>query len=142
MAVAQVQSPDSVAAPRTEVAAGILCDKRRRVLLAERVDDRAFAGLWEFPGGKIDACESPEAALCRELREELGIEVTDCRHFLSTDHDYSDRRVRLHFYLVTAWREPIRGVVGQKVRWVKIDALDPGQLLPADLPVIAALRGL
>src|SRR5690606_27597707 len=73
---------------RIQVAAGILRDNEGRVLLAERVNDLSFKGLWEFPGGKIDPSEAPEAGLCRELAEELGIAVTRLEHLASVEHDY------------------------------------------------------
>jgi 8-oxo-dGTP diphosphatase len=125
---------------RIEVAAGVLRDAAGRVLLAERSGDAAFAGLWEFPGGKLDRGETPEHALIRELREELGIEVGDYRHLLSLDHDYPDRAVRLHFFLVERWRDAVRAAAGQRLRWVALDALEESELLPADGPVIEVLR--
>jgi 8-oxo-dGTP diphosphatase len=125
---------------RIEVVAGILRDAAGRVLLAERTGDAAFTGLWEFPGGKLDPGECPEDALARELREELGVTIGGCEHLLTLDHDYSDRLVRLHFYLVARWRDQIRAVAGQRLRWVPPDALAEEDLLPADGPVIAALR--
>jgi 8-oxo-dGTP diphosphatase len=127
---------------RIEVAAGILRDATGRVLLAERAGDAAFAGLWEFPGGKLDPGECPEEALARELREELGITISGCEHLLSLDHDYPDRAVRLHFYLVERWRNPICAATGQRLRWAALDALEETELLPADSPVIHALREL
>lgn len=124
------------------MAAGILRDAGGRVLLAERADDAAFAGLWEFPGGKLDPGERPEDALVRELREELGIKISRYRHLLSLDHDYPDRAVRLHFYLVERWRDPMCAATGQRLRWVALDALEETRLLPADAPLIRALRQL
>jgi 8-oxo-dGTP diphosphatase len=129
-------------AERIGVAAGILLDENRRILLAERRGDVKFPGLWEFPGGKIAAGESPETALHRELREELGIEIGAFQYFLTIDHDYDDRRVRLHFYIVTAWNGKVRGTTGQRLRWVAAVELDAEDLLPADRPVVEALREL
>ncbi|MEX0976791.1 MAG: 8-oxo-dGTP diphosphatase MutT [Woeseia sp.] len=130
------------AATRIGVAAGILRDKMGRILLAERRGDASFPGLWEFPGGKIGAAESVEAALLRELREELGIEISAFKHLLSVDHDYGDRCVRLYFYMVTGWRGELRGVLGQHLRWVSLNEMDATELLPADVAVIDALRRL
>jgi 8-oxo-dGTP diphosphatase len=130
------------AATRIGVAAGILRDKNGRILLAERRNDASFPGLWEFPGGKIGVAETVEAALGRELREELGIEISIFEHLLSIDHDYTDRCVRLYFYTVTGWRGEVRGVLGQHLRWVPLQELDAKELLPADAAVINALRGL
>lgn len=130
------------AATRIAVAAGILHDETGRILLAERRGDASFAGLWEFPGGKIGDSESAEAALCRELREELGVEIRVFEHLLSVDHEYGDRRVRLYFYTVTGWSGELRGLLGQQLRWVPLHELDEKELLPADAPVIDALRRL
>ena len=130
------------AATRIGVAAGILRDENGRILLAERRNDASFPGSWEFPGGKIGVDESAEAALGRELREELGIEIRVFEHLLSVDHDYDDRCVCLHFYTVTGWHGEVCGVLGQHLRWVPLNELDASELLPADVAVIDALRGL
>ena len=122
------------------VAAGILRDKAGRVLISERLCDGPFNGLWEFPGGKIGVGESAADALQRELAEELGVTVTAAQPFIELHHEYPDRTVDLEFFLVTGWRgEPV-GLEGQGVRWVVLDELSADQLLPADAPVIEALR--
>jgi len=123
------------------VAAGILRDPAGRILIAERLCDGPFDGLWEFPGGKIGTRETPCAALVRELAEELGIEVTCSQPFMQLQHEYPDRTVDLEFFLVTGWRGTPAGLEGQGVRWVAPAALDPAVLLPADAPVVEALRG-
>jgi len=127
---------------RLRVVAGILRDTEGRVLITERVDDGPFQGLWEFPGGKIGRDESEQAALARELGEEIGVEPRSSRHFMSLQHDYPDRRVSIDFFLITEWHNEPMGLEGQQLRWVPIDTLDAEQLLPADLPVVAALRKL
>jgi len=86
---------------RIQVVAGILRDGESRVLIAERLGDRVFRDLWEFPGGKIDAGETPGAALQRELDEELGIEIVSFDHFQRIRHDYADRQVLIDFFLVS-----------------------------------------
>jgi len=121
------------------VAAGILRDASGRLLITERLCDGPFNGLWEFPGGKIAAGESPRDALYRELAEEIGIEIRSSRPFMELLHEYHDRTVNLEFFLVTDWHGDPSGLEGQQIRWVALGELDAGQLLPADAPVIAAL---
>lgn len=123
-----------------DVAAGILCDEHGRVLIAERLGDGPFHGLWEFPGGKIADGETAPQALLRELAEELGIEVTACYSFMNLRHEYDDRIVTIEFFIVSEWNcEPV-GREGQALRWVPAEALDSDQLLPADVPVVEALQ--
>jgi len=122
------------------VAAGILRNAAGEVLIAERLCDGPFNGLWEFPGGKIDATESAVDALRRELREELGIEVTVAEPFMSLSHEYLDRTVDLEFFLVSAWDGDPDGMEGQGLRWVDVSRLDEAELLPADAPLVEALR--
>lgn len=122
------------------VAAGILCDAKGRVLIAERLGDGPFHGLWEFPGGKIASDESSLQALSRELAEELGIEVTACASFMNLHHEYEDRIVTIEFFIVSDWNSDPIGREGQALRWVPRERLDADELLPADVPVIAALQ--
>jgi 8-oxo-dGTP diphosphatase len=122
------------------VAAGILLDGNGRVLITERLCDGPFDGLWEFPGGKIAWGETIGDALIRELREELGITVTEYQPFLDISHTYSDRAVDLEFFLVTAWVGEPQGIDGQRLRWVLPNDMDHAELLPADAPVVDALR--
>jgi len=123
-----------------EVSAGILCDARGRVLIAQRLDGGPLHGLWEFPGGKIAAGETVEQALFRELAEELGIEVLQCSSFMNLRHEYDDRTVSIEFFIVSDWNcEPV-GREGQELRWVPLQSLDARELLPADGPVVVALQ--
>ena len=123
-----------------KVAAGILQDAAGRVLVTERLGDSPFAGLWEFPGGKVGNGEDSETALCRELLEELGLTVQAYEFFMRVEHSYPDRDVSLDFYLVTRWTSEPKGLEGQRMRWLVPDLLDTAELLPADAPVVAALR--
>ncbi|MCH8248023.1 MAG: 8-oxo-dGTP diphosphatase MutT [Proteobacteria bacterium] len=123
-----------------DVAAGILCDSEGRILIAERLGDGPFHGMWEFPGGKIAAGESSQCALSRELAEELGIEVTACSSFMNLRHEYDDRVVTIEFFIVTDWNSDPIGREGQALRWVPPETLDADELLPADMPVVEALR--
>jgi 8-oxo-dGTP diphosphatase len=122
------------------VAAGILCDAEGRILIAERVGGGPFHGLWEFPGGKIGDGETSLEALSRELAEELGIEVIACATFMNLRHEYDDRTVTIEFFIVSDWvSEPV-GREGQALRWVPREQLDADELLPADVPVVNALK--
>jgi len=123
-----------------DVAAGILCDASGRILIAERLGGGPFYGLWEFPGGKIVTGETASQALSRELAEELGIEVTVCSSFMNLRHEYDDRIVTIEFFLVSEWNSEPVGREGQELRWVPTELLDADELLPADMPVVAALQ--
>jgi len=122
------------------VAAGILCDDAGRVLIAERLCDGPFNGLWEFPGGKIAAGETASDALLRELAEELGIEVTAYSTFMNLRHEYDDRIVTIEFFMVRDWNSEPVGREGQALRWVAKGELDSSELLPADVPVVEAIK--
>jgi len=117
-----------------------LRDSEGRVLLAERINDPNLRGLWEFPGGKIDASEASDTGLCRELAEELGIVVIELEHLASVEHDYPDRLVHIDFFLVTKWRDEVRAMDGQALRWVLPEDIDPSEILPADIEVIESLK--
>ncbi len=122
------------------VAAGILRDAHGRVLITERVGGGPFQGMWEFPGGKIGDEESPEEALTRELAEEIGIEPGAVERFMHLEHEYPDRKVSIYFFFVLDWKyEPV-GLEGQALRWVTAEGLADQDILPADVPVIAALQ--
>ncbi len=124
---------------RIVVVAGILIEKNDNILLTERVGDTQFVDHWEFPGGKVAKDETLQQALCRELAEEIGIQVVDAQPFRTLDHDYADRSVRLHFYLVRSWRGIPAGRESQRLRWVSRTNIDADSLLPADRPIVEAL---
>jgi 8-oxo-dGTP diphosphatase len=123
-----------------DVAAGILCDSEGRILIAERLGGGPYHGLWEFPGGKIIPGESAPEALSRELAEELGIEATTVSSFMNLRHEYDDRVVTIEFFIVSNWNSDPVGREGQELRWVTAESLDAQELLPADMPVVEALR--
>lgn len=127
---------------RIHVAAGILRDHEHRVLISERVGDGPFHGMWEFPGGKVGDGETARVALDRELEEELGIAPDAAEHFMCIEHDYVDRRVRIDFFLVSRWRGRPVGREGQRLRWVALGEIGEEALLPADGPVLEALKQL
>ena len=97
---------------------------------------------WEFPGGKLAKRESAKDALVRELREELGIEISACEYFSRLQHDYPDTQVAIDFFLVTNWQGTPSGVEGQALRWLRASEISPDLLLPADAPVLDLLRNL
>ncbi len=96
--------------------------------------------FWEFPGGKVTQGESTADALSRELNEELGIRITALEHFFSLEHDYPDIQVAIEFFLVGEWQGTPNGVEGQSLQWVSVDDLGENELLPADQPLVEALR--
>ena len=124
------------------VVAAALYDARGRVLIAQRPPGRHQAGRWEFPGGKVAAGESEAAALARELREELGIEVTASRPFMRLEHSYPDRSVELSMWIVERFAGTPRSLDGQQLRWVAPADLPHADLLEADRPFVQALRDL
>ncbi len=126
--------------PTIEVAAGILTAADGRVLLMQRLPGKHLAGLWEFPGGKLEPGESVEQALRRELAEELGIEVRAAEPLISVPWDYPEKSVRLHAWRVTAWRGEPRAREGHPLCWTAIADLDVAGMPPADVPVVNALR--
>jgi 8-oxo-dGTP diphosphatase len=128
--------------PRIHVVAGALFDTQRRVLLAQRPAGKHMAGGWEFPGGKLEATETPRGALDRELREELGIEVHAARPLIAYEHAYPERCVFLDLWLVERYVNAPRGLDGQALRWVKVSELAQAGILEADRPMIAALEAL
>jgi 8-oxo-dGTP diphosphatase len=125
--------------PLIPVACGVLLNTAGEVLIAERPPGRIAAGKWEFPGGKIEPGETAQAALRRELNEELGIEVLEAQPLLRLRQDYSDRSVWLDTWLVTAYDGQLRGREKQRLAWARPDALAAYDLLPSCWRVIAAL---
>jgi 8-oxo-dGTP diphosphatase len=125
--------------PAVNVAVGVVQDRDGRVLLAERPRGKASAGYWEFPGGKLEAGESAEHALARELREEVGIEIGFACPWLTCDYEHAQQRVRRHFFRVLAWRGQPRGHEGQRLSWERPEAPRTGPLHPAYDRVLRAL---
>lgn len=122
-----------------EVVAGVMSDPRGRILLTRRTEGRDLAGLWEFPGGKREPGESPEAALVRELEEELGIHARVGEHLITVPQRYPDKRLRLDVRHVGRWTGTPRGREGQALAWVPPHKLSSYAMPPADIPVVAAL---
>ena len=117
------------------VAAAIIY-KGGRFLLSKRKDDQHQGGKWEFPGGKIEVGESIEAALARELNEELAVRVTEQSHFHSLDFEYPEKHVSLVFQLVSGFEGTARGVEGQEVAWFSKAQLADLTFPDANVPVL------
>ena len=126
------------------VAAVALIDADGRVLLARRPEGKAMAGLWEFPGGKVEAGETPEAALVRELDEELGIDVApSClAPFTFASHAYEDFHLLMPLFVCRVWEGPVRPREGQETAWVRPARLRDYAMPPADEPLVAMLQDL
>ena len=124
------------------VAAVALIDPDGRVLLAQRPEGKSMAGLWEFPGGKVEAGETPEAALIRELHEELGIDTwASCLAPLSfASHAYPEFHLLMPLFACRRWQGQPAAREGQTLRWVRPQALKDYPMPPADLPLIPILR--
>lgn len=126
------------------VVACALVDADRRVLIAQRPAGKAMAGLWEFPGGKLEVGETPEAALIRELHEELGIETKEaCLAPLSfVSFAYAEFHLLMPLYVCRRWQGSPRAIEHQALRWVRPQALREFPMPPADEPLIAPLCDL
>lgn len=126
--------------PPVDVAVGILRDAEQRVLLGQRPAGKSYAGFWEFPGGKLEHGESVAAALTRELREELDIGVGASTPLLTLIHHYPEYSVRLLIREVSDFQGEARAREGQQLAWVSPEALCDWKLLPADGPIVTAIR--
>ena len=126
------------------VAACALIDTDGRVLIAERPAGRSMAGLWEFPGGKVESGETPEATLIRELKEELGIVVQEaCLAPLTfASHAYADFHLLMPLYVCRRWEGMVAAQEGQRLAWVRPNQLRDYPMPPADLPLISHLTTL
>ncbi len=124
------------------VSAVVLIDPDGRVLLAERPEGKSMAGLWEFPGGKIETDETPEAALIRELYEELDIETwASCLAPLTfASHSYDDFHLLMPVFACRKWDGIVSPKEGQKLAWVHVKDLKSYPMPAADIPLIAVLR--
>jgi 8-oxo-dGTP diphosphatase len=125
---------------RIHVAAAVIRGGDGRILIAKRPDDKHQGGLWEFPGGKVEADESVERALARELDEELGIRPSAARPLLQVRHDYPDKQVLLDVWDVTAFAGEPHGAEGQPLAWVAPERLGDYQFPAANRPIVAAAR--
>ncbi len=126
------------------VVACALVDIDGRVLLAQRLENKPMAGLWEFPGGKVEQGELPEQALIRELKEELDIDVSaSClAPFTFASHTYEDFHLLMPLYVCRKWNGEVRSAEGQNIRWLKPVKMGNLPMPPADIPLVAMLRDL
>jgi 8-oxo-dGTP diphosphatase len=125
---------------RVHVAVGVISDGGDRILIARRAEHLHQGGLWEFPGGKVEAGETVEQALHRELFEELAIEVTARQPLLTIAHDYSDKSVLLDVWWVSAFTGEVQGREGQPLHWVDIASLQEFEFPAANQPIITAIE--
>ena len=132
------------AKPIILVAAVALIDTDVRVLLAARPAGKHLAGMWEFPGGKVQPGETPEAALIRELDEELGIGTHESclAPFTFASHSYEDFHLLMPLYLCRKWQGIATAREGQRLKWVRPPQLSEYPMPPADKPLVAMLRDL
>ena len=139
-----LEKPRSAQAPGLPlllVAAAALIDKDGRVLVAQRPAGKPMAGLWEFPGGKVKDGETPEFALCREIEEELGIEVRECcfTPIAFASHSYKDFHLVMPLYICRMWKGIITPRENQAVKWMKVNELYSLDMPEADVPLISQL---
>jgi 8-oxo-dGTP diphosphatase len=130
--------------PLVLVAAAALIDVDGRVLICKRPQGKQLAGLWEFPGGKVEEGETPEVCLIRELNEELGIEVTQAclAPFVFTSHGYDSFHLLMPLYLCRRWTGVVRAKEHEALAWVTPNKLTDYPMPPADAPLVAWLRDL
>jgi len=130
--------------PIVLVSAVALIDADSRVLLARRPEGKAMAGLWEFPGGKVDAGETPEAALIRELHEELGIDTHEsCLAPIGfASHGYDDFHLLMPLFVCRKWLGDPEPREGQELAWVRPNRMREYEMPPADVPLVAQLQDL
>ncbi|MEQ9145673.1 MAG: 8-oxo-dGTP diphosphatase MutT [Parvibaculaceae bacterium] len=138
------EAGDETSKPIILVSACALVDVEGRVLLAQRPEGKSMAGLWEFPGGKVEPGETPEDTLIRELKEELEIDVTaSClAPFTFASHSYDSFHLMMPLYVCRKWNGIPRPVEGQTLKWVRPVRMGEYPMPPADEPLVAMLRDL
>lgn len=142
MAITEARSDLPLVPPLVLVVACALVDTDGRVLICKRPEGKALAGLWEFPGGKVEPGEVPEAALIREMHEELGITITaSClAPFVFASHSYETFHLLMPLYLCRRWEGVVMAKEHAALAWVKPNALSTYAMPPADAPLVAYLR--
>lgn len=124
------------------VAVGVILDADKRILLSRRAAQAHQGGLWEFPGGKVEAAESVQVALARELFEELGIQIGAISPLLKVEHDYSDKSVMLDVWVVPEFTGVPKGCEGQPLVWVAVEDLESYPFPEANIPIVDAVKSL
>jgi 8-oxo-dGTP diphosphatase len=124
------------------VAVGVIVDAAGNILITRRAPDSHQGGLWEFPGGKVEEGESLQAALSRELREELGIEIGPGSPLLEVQHDYGDKAVLLDVHVIRAFSGEAIGLEGQPLAWVPANELAHYTFPAANVPIVEAVISL
>lgn len=132
----------SAARPTLLVVAVALIDADGRVLVSRRPEGKPMAGLWEFPGGKVQDGETPEQALIREMREELDIDTAESclAPFTFASHEYDDFHLLMPLYVCRVWKGMVAPREGQELKWLRPDDLRDYPMPPADIPLVAMLR--
>lgn len=136
--------PRKTGKPVVLVVAAALLDADGRILIAQRPEGKQMAGLWEFPGGKMQDGETPEGALVRELQEELGIDVcTGCLHPITfASHHYEKFHLLMPLYVIRQWDGMPDAVEHSDIRWVRVSELGQYNMPPADVPLVQALQDI
>jgi len=129
-----------MAIKRIEVAVGILYDELSRVLVGQRTVKDQYYQKWEFPGGKLELGENVETALAREFKEEVGIKILSSKQFMELEHDYLDRKVRLHIRTVESYTGAVQALEGQALDWVSLQELNTLDFLQGNQAIIRAVQ--
>jgi len=127
---------------RIEVAVGVLFNAAGQVLIGQRVVKDSYFQKWEFPGGKLEANETPQQALIREFAEEIGIQISQSENLMLLEHDYPDRQVRLHVQIIKHYTGQIQAMEGQALTWIDLDELPGIDFLSGNAPIVDALVSL
>lgn len=135
-------NPDSIDEDHIHVVAAIIWQSSRqdRFLIARRPETKHLGGYWEFPGGKVEADESAQRALARELREEIGIEMKSAEAFMQVYCPYPERNVLLDTWMVTHYGGEPGSRENQALTWISLDQIDDYEFPPADIPILEALK--
>ena len=129
-------------ASRIHVAVGVLIDAKNCVLLTRRLKGTHLAGYWEFPGGKVEAGESVQTALARELQEELGTKIGKTVPLMTVSHDYGEKQVLLDVHQVKDWDGEPHGAEGQPLAWVDAASLNEFQVPEANAEIMSRVKAL